>query len=126
MNDMTAVLSDLKLRFNIDHPSFEECYALGYSAALEEIAEEHNPFNSASAEFEQWADGWWAGFYKETPLFTLVQAQEEDLAVFDEQASNDHNYFAIHASSFIATFLKITGAIAASALVGYQVLDLVA
>ena len=61
MNDITALLPDIKLRFNIDHPSYEECYIFGYECAVLEVDESENPFHEGSPESEQWLEGWWAG-----------------------------------------------------------------
>ncbi|MBA3535712.1 MAG: transmission trait enhancer LetE [Tatlockia sp.] len=126
MNDTTELLSHIKLRFNIDHPNFEECYSYGYECASAEIAEEENPYPEGSLEFEQWQDGWWAGFYGEQPAFSQT---EEEPANFQEEAANDQAYPFISNlvnSSVLANILKITGAIAATAVVGYQVIELVA
>ncbi|HRD68897.1 MAG: transmission trait enhancer LetE [Legionella sp.] len=122
MNDTTALLPHIKLRFNIEHPSYEECYMFGYECALSEVAEEDNPFREGSQESEQWLEGWWAGAYGEKPLFDLnTMQQEEELHI--ESAANDHQY---HKSSFLTLVFEISGAIAASAIVGYQLLELVA
>lgn len=122
MNDTTALLPDLKLRFNIEHPSYEECYLFGYECALSEVAEENNPFRQNSQEAEQWVEGWWAGMYGETPLFDL-SSLEDDAELSKEIAANDLSY---QKSSFLTLVFEISGAIAASAIVGYQLLDLVA
>ncbi|WP_019215293.1 hypothetical protein [Legionella tunisiensis] len=126
MNDTTELLPHIKLRFNIEHPSFEECYTDGYECALADIQEEENPFSEGSQEYYQWLEGWWAGFYGEKPLFELT----DDALINDEPvAANDQSYQKPNSlinSHFFANVLKITGAIAATAVVGYQVLDLVA
>ncbi|MDI9819188.1 MULTISPECIES: transmission trait enhancer LetE [unclassified Legionella] len=127
MKEITALLPDIKLRFNVKHPDLEECYAYGYECALAEINEEANPYHEGTAEHEQWSDGWWAGFYGEKPLFDLAALTIEP--EIKEKAVNDEVY---HSKSqmmnrkFFNNFLKITGALAATAVVGYQVLDLVA
>ena len=110
MNDMTALLPHIKLRFNIEHPSFEECYAYGYECALAEINEIANPYHMDSKESEQWLEGWWAGFYGEKPLYELA-----DDSVYSEAMI-----------CFFAKVMEITGMLAVSAIVGYQVIDLVA
>ncbi len=124
MNDMTALLPHIKLRFNIEHPSFEECYAYGYECALVDISEEANPYALASKESEQWLEGWWAGFYGEKPLYDLG---EDDIQMTSKpvEAANDLIY---HESinMFLAKVMEITGILAVSAVVGYQVIDLVA
>ncbi|KTC76813.1 hypothetical protein [Legionella brunensis] len=128
MNDITALLPHIKLRFDIEHPNLEECYAYGYECALAEISEENNPYREGSQEYEQWAEGWWAGFYGEKPLFELAEELLEPEAN-KKEAANDYSYHSITnmvSANFLTKVLKITGAIAATAVVGYQVLDLVA
>lgn len=125
MNDTTALLPHIKLRFNIDHPSYEECYIFGYECALSEVQEEDNPFRDGSQEAEQWLEGWWAGAYGEKPLFDLNSMEpEEEQLVIKEIAANDQQYCQKH--SFLSLVFEISGAIAASAIVGYQLLELVA
>ena len=124
MNDMTALLPHIKLRFNIEHPSFEDCYAYGYECALAEINEEANPFLMGSKESEQWVEGWWAGFYGEKPLYELASEESVD-GTSEAGAANDHVYYE-SLGCFFAKVMELTGMIAVSAIVGYQVLDLVA
>jgi hypothetical protein len=130
MNDITKLLPDIKLRFNIDHPSFEESYLFGYECALAEVAEEENPYRKSSSEYEQWQEGWWAGFYGEKPLFELNESTESTPpTLMEQEAANDQAYPFISNlvnSNVLANILKITGAIAATAVVGYQVIELVA
>lgn len=122
MNDTTALLPHVKLRFNIDHPSYEECYLFGYECALAEVVEEDNPFRLGSPEAEQWLEGWWAGSYGEKPLFDLNDAEDSYLQPVD--AANDSQFHRKH--NFLTLVFEISGAIAASAIVGYQLLELVA
>lgn len=123
MNDMTTLLPHIKLRFNIEHPSFEECYAYGYECATAEGTEEANPYRIGSKESDQWLEGWWAGFYGEEPLYTLGQCDDDQTTI--DPAANDHTYNE-NMGNFIALVLEITGIIAVSAVVGYQVIELVA
>lgn len=128
MNDMNSILPDVKLRFNLDHPSLEECYLFGYECALAEVDEEENPYRGGTVEHAQWLDGWWAGFYGEKPLFDLGHV-EEQATILETEAANDKTYHLISGlvkNQFLVNVLKITGAIAATAVVGYQVLELVA
>lgn len=123
MNDTTALLPYIKLRFNMEHPSYEECYIFGYECALSEVPEEDNPFRTGSQEAEQWMEGWWAGAYGEKPLFDAHEL-EEAMEINKEKAANDQQY--CHKNSFLTLVFEISGAIAASAIVGYQLLELVA
>ena len=124
MNDMTALLPHIKLRFNIEHPSFEECYAYGYECALAEINEIANPYHMDSKESEQWLEGWWAGFYGEKPLYELAD-DVEPLKISQHEAANESVYSEAMIC-FFAKVMEITGMLAVSAIVGYQVIDLVA
>lgn len=123
MNNINELLSDLKFQLHVKHPGFEECYVDGYECALAEMEETHNPYQEGTRESEQWLEGWWAGFYEEAPLFELTD--ERDLApqslVF---AANDALY-QDEKSSFLTRMLEITGAIAVTAFLGYQVAELV-
>ncbi|MBA2650627.1 MAG: transmission trait enhancer LetE [Legionella sp.] len=124
MSDITALLPHVKLRFNIDHPSYEECYTFGYECALSDVNEEDNPFAEGSEESEQWLEGWWSGIYGEKPLFDASLLEEHDYEVNKTKAANDKQYF--QKPSFMSLVFEISGAIAASAIVGYQLLELVA
>jgi hypothetical protein len=123
MNDTTALLPHIKLRFNIEHQSYEECYLFGYQCARSEVTEEDNPFRKGSQEAEQWLEGWWAGFYDEEPLFDMEQVATDDIETNKELAANDQWYQKSRLMTFV---FEISGAIAASAIVGYQLLELVA
>lgn len=124
MNDITALLPHIKLRFNIDHPSYEDSYAFGYQCALADVTEGDNPFYKGTQQAEHWLEGWWDAIEGEQPLFEFNAERNEDLAVKNEVAANDQVYF--HKHSFFSLVIEISGAIAASALVGYQLFELVA
>ena len=124
MNNTTALLSMLRLRFNIDHPNVEECYAYGYDCATAGASEEENPFKTNSREYDHWSEGWWAGFYGELPLYSLDN-EEAASANISISAANDRA-FGDGMTNVLLKVLEITSVLAVSALVGYQVLDLVA
>ncbi|KTC91885.1 hypothetical protein [Legionella cincinnatiensis] len=124
MNDITALLPHIKLRFNIEHPSYEDSYAFGYECALADVAEEDNPFHIGSQQADHWLEGWWDAMEGEQPLFELNSEAPEVLSVASEVAANDQVY--CHKHSFLSLVIEISGAIAASALVGYQLFELVA
>ncbi len=121
MNDV--LLPHVKLRFNIDYPSLEESYVFGYECAFNDVAESENPFVIGTKEHEHWGDGWWAGFYGEEPAFSLNDDYE---VVFQKDGSaNDHTYHEPKDNFFIK-FLEISGVLVVSAIVGYQLFELVA
>lgn len=125
MNDTTALLPILKLNFNIKHPNIEEVYSYGYDCADAGVDIEDNPFHANSIEFEHWCEGWWAGFYNEEPLFAL----DESVSSLEKQPSkhavNDH-VFSESMGELLVRVLEITSVIGVAAVVGYQVLELVA
>ncbi|WP_367607516.1 transmission trait enhancer LetE [Legionella sp. W05-934-2] len=125
MKDTNAIIPDLKLRFNIEHPTIEESYHFGYECALAELDLEENPFKEGTQPYEQWQEGWWAGFYGEKPLFELTEYPEEVKRKDTDAAANDADYYQ-EGYTTVRLWLKITGALAASAIIGYQVLDMVA
>ena len=124
MSELTELLPHVRLHFDIHHPTLEECYLYGYECVCVGVTEEENPFSITSKEGEQWVEGWWAGFYGEEPMFNW----EKDVAPyegFEIDAENDGQF---HESreSYLTRVLEIAGVIAVSAILGYQVLDLVA
>ncbi|MCH9717461.1 MAG: transmission trait enhancer LetE [Gammaproteobacteria bacterium] len=123
MNELTALLPHLKFHFHVDHPTLEECYAYGYECALADVQEDDNPYQVNSPEQEQWLEGWWAGFYNEQPLFSFDIEPENNRAVLEPV--NDASYHAEQSHYFLRV-LEIAGVIAVSALLSYQVIDIVA
>lgn len=123
MNE-THLLAMLRLQLNVMHPDVEECYVEGYEAAIRGFDEQENPFLSGTRENNHWADGWWAGFYGEKPALALKQSSQSNASAILLPA-NDHA-FAEGIGNFLVKVLEITSVIGVAALVGYQVLDLVA
>lgn len=115
----TELLPHVKLHFNVKHPTIEESYVYGYECAKYEVSESENPFIFGTKEHEQWSNGWWDGFYGEVPLFELEPKEEKIIP------ANDNNYHE-HKDSFVLKLFEISGVIVISALVGYQLLELVA
>lgn len=124
MNDITALLPDIKLRFNIDHPTYEESYASGYECALAYQSEEDNPFQKGTQEANHWLEGWWDALSGDEPLFNTNLIEANEMALEKEVSANDHHYCQKH--SFFSLVMEISGALAASAIVGYQLFELVA
>ena len=124
MNDETMLLPHIKLRFNIEHPNLEDYYVHGYECATADLCEDENPCQPGSQASEHWLEGWWAGFYEEPPAYELTTTIDE-VAIETQDAANDLIYHH-EKESFLITFLEITGVIALSAIVGYQLLELVA
>lgn len=127
MTYTTTILPHVRLQFAIDNPSLEECYAYGYQAATAELSEDENPYGEGSLEFEQWQEGWWASLYGENPMYEVppLAESESELISLDTSAANDR-WFIPRSGSLISRFARVTSAIAATAIVGYQVIDLVA
>ncbi|HVT62783.1 MAG TPA: transmission trait enhancer LetE [Legionellaceae bacterium] len=124
MEDTMNVLPDIKLHFNINHPTLEESYWYGYECACADISEDANPFKSGTSESDHWIEGWWAGFYGETPVFQHPLEMEHHQPLHSNSA-NDHVYHD-HLEQFLVKFLEISGVLVLSAIVGYQIMELVA
>lgn len=122
MKTIQEILPHVKLHFNINHPSFEECYSFGYECLQAEISEDENPFAEGTRENEYWQEGWWDAFYGHAPKHELATIEEYELV---SNAANDPLYNE-SIDNFIIRILEISGMIAVSAFVGYQLLDLVA
>lgn len=129
MKDTAALLAHIRLRFNLDHPSVEECYLAGYESGFLGSREEDHPFSTGSQEAKWWLEGWWAGMYEEEPLFDK-KALYGELDYKDPTearpapSANDQQYS--HKHSFLFLVFEIGGALAASVAVGYQLFELVA
>jgi hypothetical protein len=66
-----------------------------------------------------------AGFYKEEPIYDLTEffvAPDEEY----EFAANDDDYHEDIKAGFITKILELSSVIAVSAILGYQVIDMVA
>lgn len=125
MNETTMLLPHLALRLNMDHPDYEEAYCLGYESAEAGMSEQDNPFSIGKSGYESWLEGWWAGFYGEEPLFAMERKPEDTVPVDDTIAANDTEYHH-NFGRFLSKFLTITGALTATVLIGYQIIDMVA
>lgn len=123
MSDYTSILPHLKFRFNIEHPSLEECYVYGYECACAGVVEAEDPYQAGSRESDEWLEGWWAGFYGNEPVFNENADVLSDDFAFD--AVNDDAFHEAR-DSYLTKVLEIVGVIAVSAILGYQVIDLVA
>lgn len=62
-------LSYTKLKLSLELPDLEETWLDGYESAIHGGLEESNPYSLASAEYEHWNEGWWAGYFDEEKLF---------------------------------------------------------
>ena len=122
MDKIENLLPYVKLKFNIDYPMLDECYQFGFECSQASIEEEQNPFNPGTSEHDYWNDGWWDAFYGEEHRLALTNSPIENI---QQVAINDSLFDAKNSAIFKKIF-KITMVIAASALLSYQVLDLVA
>lgn len=124
MKEINELLPYVKLKMAVESPTLESCYIDGYLAMQAEIAEESDPFNAGSSESEMWLQGWWAAFYGEEPLFDLKTEKYNPKVegIIKHEAAND----SVFASASFGRVVKVAGAIAATAFLGYQVMDMMA
>ncbi len=92
MSQDNDILACSRLQLHLDKPDFEEVWLHGYESAFSNEDESVNPYHLGTREYQQWQDGWWAGFYEEDPLFSLAgevypEVQSIAEAVIAEQTS---------------------------------------
>lgn len=133
----TDILPYVRLRFNVDNPSLDDCYLDGYEAAKHKIDEDDNPFELSSLENEYWMQGWWDHFYGNKPLFQCASNEEErarqPTIENSEAACNDPTFYGKEGKeatvsahhSRMTLVAKVAAAVAATFL-SYQVIDLIA
>jgi hypothetical protein len=129
MNSLREIIPDLTLRLHLDYPSYEESYAFGYECAVKNLCEEENPYPVDSQEHAHWLEGWWAGFYAEEPLFEADRDRPSAVTKAVEEAANeaDHLDGQEHSAySNLMQVLTLAGAITATAVIGYQLFEMVA
>jgi len=126
------ILPHVRLMFEIDNPSLEECYRHGYLMSRDGVDELDNPFlTRAQKESEMWSQGWWDCFYDEAPMFDLEPVLSTQLLTnsqkihwVEESAVNEEAFEPVKDSK-ITTIAKLAAAMA-GAFLSYQVLDLIA
>ena len=121
-----TLLPHIRLDFNINHPSLDECYLDGYACAKAALDEQENPFQQGTTEARYWSDGWSDSYYGEEPLFELGDEPVEDPVMSPESAINDDEFLEVQKHDAIFRFFEITGAIVVTAIVGYQLIEMVA
>lgn len=104
--------SHIRLKFNIDHPDYEECYTEGYEFAQNNLPEEDNPFAKDSKEYEYWMQGWWAGFYGEQASLLSQDNRPQLSLVSANQAANQEDWGKATPKQWAGRVAKIAGAIA--------------
>ena len=101
MNDQMILLEALKLMVDRNSPCFERCYTDGYQSGYEGISEEENPFVKQSKEHQEWQEGWWDGFYGNSPLFELSKAisiEKHDEATIASKVATSSERFGLFCS----------------------------
>lgn len=129
MKTTEDMLPYVRLRFNIENPSYEDCYLEGYDSSKSDIDESYNPYEAMSAEAEQWSQGWWDQFYGEEPLFQYNTIQDSELET--ARASNDASFYEdaktnISIRRSRMTLVAKVAAMVAASFLSYQVIDLIA
>ena len=126
MKDSMTVLPYMRLDFNIKHPALEECYLDGYSCASAELDESENPFTRGSVEAQYWADGWSDSEAGDEPLFDWSDLPAAEPLLNPLNAINDEHFTDSNTNTFLVHVLEITGALVVTAIIGYQLIEMVA
>lgn len=128
------ILPSLRLQLNVAKPNLEDVWTEGYEVSMSGGHEESNPYEINSTEHEHWSQGWWAGFYGEEPLYQNESIQPEIHSVaaqlrqveVKQPAANAPIWMHPSVKRWAKHVVRIAGALAATAVVGYQIIDLVA
>jgi hypothetical protein len=73
------ILAYARLQLNIAMVTLEDAWLDGYESMQQDGDENRNPFPTGTLEHQHWADGWWASFYGEQPLFTLAGEIDQEI-----------------------------------------------
>lgn len=130
MKQQSNILPHIRLQFNIDHPRLEECWLDGYECAQHDAEEDANPYETNTLEHEQWADGWSAGFYNETPIYqgieSITRPSTKDQAIMELTqipATNEARWDKAEILQWTGRVLKVAGAVAAT-VAAVELLDM--
>jgi hypothetical protein len=134
MKKTNEILPYIRLRFNLEHPTFENCYIEGYEACGHSLEESSNPFKPNSAENEQWSQGWWDNFYGEEALFQYSTIEDDELehSYQQDRASNEPSFYGQETETLLdskqskITLVAKVAAMVAASFLSYQVIDLIA
>lgn len=126
-------LGYLRLKLAVSHPNLDECWQDGYECGSRNIAETENPYKPGSAEYQGWTDGWWAGYFGETPLAVKAPVSIRRTKIFKKvhqiqakhEASNEPFWTHERKVLFFKRTIQITGIILVAAL-AYELAELVA
>lgn len=129
MKNSKTILPDVLLDMHMKHPGLDECYFDGFSCGQAELNTNENPFQADSAESRYWLDGWMDAQLGQEPLFN-PDGFASDLIpqIAIASARNENHYYSPSQAQRknLIRLIEITGAIAVSAFIGYQLIELVA
>ena len=124
----------IRLMLNIQHPPLDECWLEGYESGGSYVEENDNPYPGPSTEHQYWLEGWWEGFYKsdEEPTTTDVKRNAQSANTKSTTAANQKrpslgksHQQAIHRWGKLMRYVKLSGVIAATFLISYQLIDVI-
>lgn len=129
MKNSKTILPDVLLDMHMKHPELDECYFDGFSCGQAELNTNENPFQADSIESRYWLDGWMDAQLGQEPLFdpdSFVSDRAPQLVRVS--AKNSGTYYSASQAQRknLIRLIEITGAIAVSAFLGYQLIELVA
>ena len=113
----TNVLGYSKIALHLNNPDIDDVWLEGFEAATSMQDESDNPYQADQAESEYWAQGWWAGFYGEQPLFDTNHAAND----CHDETPQKHNIVWHCIQSTLHAMEKVVAASLAS-LVIYEIL----
>jgi len=130
-DNLSTVAAHTRLHLSIQKPYLEECYLDGYHLAQAEVEEGANPYKAGSSEYEQWAEGWWDGFYNRTPIYQTLTGTEAEQTIQSKinggaivgEAANEPFWRQPKFKLWAGRVVKIAGAIAVT-VAAYELMDI--
>jgi len=124
MSNIEYEVACAQLKLHVEVPDLDETWLDGYESGLYEKPEESNPYQMGTSEYEAWTEGWWAGFYKEEPLFnTDGSVNQQALVVEPTIETQQATEKKVATRKYIIKAVEIFSIFAAAA-VAYQLSDM--
>ena len=114
MSTQQEVLSHIRLQVNSQAADLGDCWAEGYESAQSNLTEKDNPYEVSTTEYQNWTEGWWAGFYEEEPIFGLNNNVAQLSTAAPVEAANESTWLSDRVRCWTGRVVKTAGVILAS------------
>lgn len=134
MQNEKEIIPYLRLMLNIQYPPLDECWLDGYESGGAEVEDKDNPYPESSAEHEYWLEGWWEGFYQVNTSLAKTNIKRDAKKIQTKPSKvtqqTSSSLSKKHQHRFdrwgkIMRFVKVSGVIAATFIISYQLIDVI-